>query len=514
MNYKVLYRKYRPKTFDEVVGQNNNINLLKEAIIDNKISHAYIFSGPRGTGKTSTAKIFAKAINCIDNKNGNPCGKCQTCINTGSSDIYEIDAASNTGVDQMRELIDNIKLTPLESKYKVYIIDEVHMLSTSAFNALLLTLEEPPAHAVFILATTNVEEVPITVLSRCQRLDFKKISNSDLISSLKSISNKENIKIDDDAIEEIAEYSEGGLRDALSILDQLSKLNKKITIDVVLNSIGLVSNEKIDKLFKSIDTNNINEIEHFVSEIKHNAVDYKTLIKKIINIFKEKAILIKENEIKTNISFENIKKLCFELSDTLYKSNVNVDSFDLLELILLNYVNNSKEIEGPVIDKKNEINELTEKKEKKEEEYFPGNILADVRINNCFVKADKSSLISAKEKWNIFKNDLSNKKIKGLLSDTDVVLASDEIQVIKCDIDSSAILFNDNLFTIQNEYEKMLNESYKLIAVSSDIWNEKIEEYKINKKNKKEYVYMEEPHDSKENQIVSDVFSNKKIEII
>ena len=196
MNYKVLYRKYRPSNFDEVVGQNNTISLLKDSVINEKISHAYIFSGPRGTGKTSSAKIFAKAINCLEPINGNPCGKCANCLGfNDSNDIYEIDAASNNGVDQIREIVDNIKLTPINMKYKVYIIDEVHMLSTSAFNALLLTLEEPPKHAVFILATTDIEDVPITVLSRCQRLDFHKISERDISENLKKICEKESIDI-------------------------------------------------------------------------------------------------------------------------------------------------------------------------------------------------------------------------------------------------------------------------------------------------------------------------------
>ena len=222
MNYKVLYRKYRPKTFDEIVGQNNIITLLKDSIINNKISHAYIFSGPRGTGKTSTAKIFAKAINCLDNIDGNPCLNCEICSNFNlNNDIYEIDAASNTGVDQIREIIDNVKLSPITSKYKVYIIDEVHMLSTSAFNALLLTLEEPPSHVVFILATTNIEDVPITVLSRCQRLDFRKIANKDIHEQLKKVSKEENIDISDDCLHLIASFSNGDARNALSTLEMV-----------------------------------------------------------------------------------------------------------------------------------------------------------------------------------------------------------------------------------------------------------------------------------------------------
>ena len=254
MNYKVLYRKYRPTNFEEVVGQRNSIELLKDGVERKKISHAYIFSGPRGTGKTITAKIFAKAINCLCSEGAKPCNKCENCLNFAqSSDIYEIDAASNNGVDQIREIIDNIKLSPISSNYKVYIIDEVHMLSTSAFNALLLTLEEPPGHVVFILATTDIEDVPITVLSRCQRLDFKKISNKDIKETLSLIAKKEKIIIDEAAINEIAEFADGGLRDALSILDQLSKTTEKITQDIVLESIGLISTKSILELIESIE---------------------------------------------------------------------------------------------------------------------------------------------------------------------------------------------------------------------------------------------------------------------
>ena len=175
MDYKVLYRKYRPDNFSSIVGQDYMVSILKNAIKTEKISHAYIFSGPRGTGKTSTAKVFAKAINCLNPTNEGPCNECDSCLHfKENADIIEIDAASNNGVDEIREIINNIKLAPAYSKYKVYIIDEVHMLSTSAFNALLLTLEEPPKHVVFILATTNIEAVPITILSRCQRFDFHK----------------------------------------------------------------------------------------------------------------------------------------------------------------------------------------------------------------------------------------------------------------------------------------------------------------------------------------------------
>ena len=222
MNYKALYRKYRPSLFNEIVGQDHIVKILKNSIIKNKIGHAYLFSGPRGTGKTSTAKIFASTINCLQPVDGEKCGKCAICKLEENVDIIEIDAASNNGVDEIREIRQNAKLMPNNSKYKVYIIDEVHMLSIGAFNALLKTLEEPPLHVIFILATTEFQKVPLTIVSRCQKFQFKKLTNNDIEKKLHEIVEKENINITDDALTLIAEISDGGLRDAINLLDQAS----------------------------------------------------------------------------------------------------------------------------------------------------------------------------------------------------------------------------------------------------------------------------------------------------
>ena len=260
MSYIALYRKYRPKCFSEVVGQDTVVNILKNSIKNNKIGHAYIFSGTKGTGKTSVAKIFAKAINCLHPVDGDICNECETCINLNndSIDIIEIDAASNNGVEEIREIRNNVKVLPNYCRYKVYIIDEVHMLSTSAFNALLKTLEEPPEHVVFILATTELNKIPATVLSRCQKLDFKKISKYSLVKQLKFILKSENKELSDGVVDLIADLSDGAFRDAINLMDQLLTLNKKdITQADLFNIVGIISDDIAFDLIRYIINSDI-----------------------------------------------------------------------------------------------------------------------------------------------------------------------------------------------------------------------------------------------------------------
>ena len=283
MNYKVLYRKYRPDGFDNLVGQKHVVDILKNSIKEKRIAHAYLFSGPRGTGKTSTARILAKSVNCLNNKDGVACGECESCLAfNGNPDIIEIDAASNNGVEEIRELINNVKIMPTSLKYKVYIIDEVHMLSQSAFNALLLTLEEPPEHVLFILATTNLESVPITIVSRCQRFEFHRITENDIIERLKFVCDEEKIKYEDDGLKEIATLADGGLRDALSILDQLSKNDEVITSKLVSEEIGSISNKKIDDLIKYLDKNDIQGVEEVFNHLQSVNLNYKVFVKKLV----------------------------------------------------------------------------------------------------------------------------------------------------------------------------------------------------------------------------------------
>lgn len=260
--YLALYRKYRPRTFNEVIGQDHIVKTLINQIKLDKISHAYLFCGSRGTGKTSTAKIFAKAINCVNSKDGSPCLECDVCksLDGTNIDVLEIDAASNNGVDEIRDLREKVKYPPVVGKYKVYIIDEVHMLSTSAFNALLKTLEEPPAHTVFVLATTEVHKLPATILSRCLRFDFKLVSLEELSSLLKKVLDSEKVKYDEQAINIIARAGEGSVRDTLSIADRcVSFAGDELTYQKVLAVLGVSEREVLIKITDHILSKNVGE---------------------------------------------------------------------------------------------------------------------------------------------------------------------------------------------------------------------------------------------------------------
>lgn len=519
-DYKVLYRKYRPTTFDEMVGQKYSIEMLKNAVKNDRISHAYIFTGPRGTGKTSTAKIFAKTINCEHPKEGVPCGTCNSCQNIHhNADIIEIDAASNNGVDEIRELINNVKIAPSYSKYKVYIIDEVHMLSQSAFNALLLTLEEPPSHIVFILATTNIESVPITILSRCQRYDFKKLSDEELSNHLKKVSDLEKISITDEAIEEIAYLSEGGCRDALSILNQLSTSNDSIDLNTVLNNYGSVSMIQIQNIVKYYLENSYEQLKNVFDSMEKSSMDYKVFLKKLIDrLFKEAVEFKTKNN---NEEYLKLKDTIFELNDLINRVNINVDPFSLIFLVLIKNVNicgvnsnvltdNTKveyentTIRKPLLEAKTET--IQESKEKNVDENQIDVSMPDqkhidyleqlkrVRVNNCFAEADKSLLLSSKEKWLQFNNSLSpTDEIKSIVIDSELVLASSTINIIIDNQESIVDRFNNILEKIEAKYEEVIRNKIRFIAVSSNDWDKEKKEYIKNMKEKYVYKIMDEP---------------------
>ncbi len=310
--YQALYRKYRPKTLDDVMGQEIIVKIIKNSIRNNQINHAYLFAGPRGTGKTSVAKIFANIINCENPINYQPCGKCISCTQPNNSDIIEIDAASNNGVDEIRELRNKVTLLPAYGKYKVYIIDEVHMLTQGAFNALLKTLEEPPAHVIFILATTDPHKVIETILSRCQRLDFKKISNEAIIKNLKKIAKNENIDVDEAALTEIANLADGGMRDSVGMLDQARAYTEgKITTKDIHDINGTLTETNLMELTLNILDSKLNIILEKIDEYNDEGKNFIKLTEELIN-FMRNTLLYKEapNYFKTRVqNTENYEKI-------------------------------------------------------------------------------------------------------------------------------------------------------------------------------------------------------------
>ena len=329
--HKALYRVYRPKTFGDVVGQEHIVKTLKNQIKNNNIGHAYLFSGTRGTGKTSTAKIFARAVNCLNPINEEPCNECEICIDTLNDnimDIVEIDAASNNSVDDIRELRESVKYTPSKAKYKVYIIDEVHMLSQGAFNALLKTLQEPPSYVIFILATTEPHKIPATILSRCQRFDFKRVSSKDIASRMSYICKKENIEAEEKALSLIARNSQGALRDALSILDQcISFGNEKIEYNDVIELLGTVNIDELFELSQSIIDENTKKSLEILNEFIIWGKDIRNLINDLIDHFRNLMVC------KVSKDLDEIISLPEESIERLKEQSQNVNINDLIRIL-------------------------------------------------------------------------------------------------------------------------------------------------------------------------------------
>lgn len=545
MAYKVLYRKYRPQDFNDLYGQDNIKTLLKESIKQQKLAHAYLFSGPRGTGKTSTAKLFAKTINCENPIDGIPCNKCNSCLNYEESpDIIEIDAASNNGVDEIRDLRDNAKILPALSKYKVYIIDEVHMLSQSAWNAFLKILEEPPKHIIFILATTEIQKIPITILSRCQRYNFQKINNNVISENLKRIADLEKIEIDEEAIKYLAELSDGGMRDALSFLDQLSKENQKITIQLIEKTFGVIGNNDINEIIDALSSQDIDKFNQIIDNYKNKGLDLNLLINKLIDY-------LYSLEIKTINSGQNvltitdIKNLSKDLSECYNKKG----AFNLIKIILLSYFSNknadkqSKIISREIISeakqenldpikkenhseiikteaspetkedlKENDFDEQTELSKPLKEEFIR------IRINNAYVGATKEIKSNFKNNWKSFIKyiTINNKaEILSLIEDLQVEVVSPTNVIFSSKSLSTSLLFNNNLELIEKEYQKHTNSTEVFICLDENRWLKEKSEF-IKNKNKK-YEYIEEIKTETEQTEVynaaKDIFADEIIEV-
>ena len=358
MSYKALYRTYRPQTFEDVAGQSHVTITLQNAIKENRIAHAYLFAGPRGTGKTTIAKIFAKAINCTGENP--PCNECSNCkeITLGDHpDVIEIDAASNNGVNEVRELIDKVKYAPINAKYKVYIIDEVHMMTPEAFNALLKTLEEPPAHIVFILATTEPHKILPTIISRCQRFDFQRVDENDIITRLKYVLEEEKVDYEEEALAIISKLADGGMRDALSILEQCLAYDRHLTVENINKVYGLLSNDEKIRLIKLLLTKDMKGVLKTLDHMLSTSIDLKKLTQDLIDVLKDIVIykntedlsllfVLHKSDIQQIIPYILVEE-AFEMIDIFMDASSHygqsVDSSTYFELALLKICNQVKE---------------------------------------------------------------------------------------------------------------------------------------------------------------------------
>lgn len=509
MAYQALYRKYRPTNFDEVVGQTHIIQTLKNAIVQNRIAHAYLFCGPRGTGKTSIAKIFAKTLNCTNSQDA-PCGVCENCkmaANGSHPDIIEIDAASNNGVDEVRNLIDKVKYAPMQGKYKIYIIDEVHMMTSGAFNALLKTIEEPPAHVIFIFATTEPNKVLPTIISRCQRFDFNKVSMHDIKCRLSVVCKNEGIEIDENGLTLIAQLADGGMRDALSILDQcVAYCSSHIDVNDIRKIYGVVTSEDIGKLFYSVYKKDVDSFVKDIQKYSDMGMDIKRLTADFIHMLKDSLILdYSENStLVSDMNKDMIRKYfklapinfrikCMEeLMDTYNKYTYASNALDYLEASLLKISSYSYESKTHIIDSDHNDFKEAEEEENYETSYDDTSDDSDI-IEKSTQKDDNNGVLEKSEISDVSRETLKqseNTNNKIILNDEFVIQLLVGATKMERSIDTnkfnnigqfiSSLEFGKYAATLRNSSIMASGSNYIVVCVSSEIFAKQINEFELN----------------------------------
>lgn len=575
--YRALYRKYRPQGFESVVGQNTIVRTLKNSIINNSFSHAYIFFGPRGVGKTTASKIFARAINCLEPVNGDACGKCKNCIHSFEKecvDIIEIDAASNNGVDEIRELKNKISLVPAELKYKVYIIDEVHMLSLGAFNALLKTLEEPPEHAIFILATTDPQKVPETIISRCQCFSFKRISEEMIVKRLREVCEMEGIEVDDNVLLEIAISSDGGMRDALGALDKLTAYTKsKITVDDFAELNGVITSKMLEELCNYIFNGDISQVLSLISKYNNDGKNLIQILLQIMHFSRNMVInyyVDKSNN--SNISIDKVLLLVNLINEKMFDIKKSGNPKIYIEMLLIKYIKdnglalNDSSIENKVeeisciessvdstskdvvdnsddeeydFDKEfSDINDNGDDIDKSvflkpikeiesiDSDYSFGNIeqkkvinmdeIIKARVNNTLAKANKQILNTELEnikKLNDFTFDQEIGYIVCSLLDASLRAASEENIILSYEYDSTVRQNLTELDKFIYVYNKITGSSKKIAMITHDEWEKEKEKYIKKIKEGIHYEVIEEPVEVYEESKKDDIISNSAMDL-
>ncbi len=531
MDYVALYRKYRPSTLDEMVGQSEIKTILASSVLNGTISHAYLFSGPRGTGKTSTAKIFARMVNCTELKDGVPCGCCESCQSIlNNSDVVEIDAASNNGVDEIRDLREKVNLVPSVCKYKVYIIDEVHMLTTQAFNALLKTLEEPPKHVIFILATTEYHKVPLTITSRCQKFQFNKLQVDENVKKLREIADNENISITDEALVEIAKISDGGMRDSINFLDQLRSFKSG---DIVANDVfevcGNVSSLEIVKLLEYLKNYQSEEVVNYLEEIGNNGKNYGKFLEDILSFLRD-VILFKNNVnrnfIKSDLDNVKIINDIYELKDIYLVIDIINKLIEKLKFVsrqsvvvvvdflyLMNEFKNKemddnsnkltfikkeeKNVPEVVSFKSSNINENSHNMSNNSLQNNSKNYKSvdrtiknkDIIINNVLALADKKLKTDLQSKWMLISNYLIDNKfsvVASKLTDTILEVAGKGYLLFTVDYESLIDNIYCNYKLCSELIELIMGAKYHFVFITKNEWNilrdKYINDYRAGKK--------------------------------